>query len=166
MKQNLIVIVYLVAIVAANLIVAQYGASVSIVTAFVFIGLDLTARDTLHRQWQGQALWRNMALLIATGSALSALININALPIAIASFAAFAATGIADTLTYSILGNRAFWVRVNGSNVASAAVDSLIFPMLAFGFPILWGIVAGQFIAKVFGGAIWAALLGKFYDNR
>ena len=42
----------------------------------------------------------------------------------------------------------------NGSNVAGAAVDSLIFPTLAFG-ALMPHIVAMQFAAKVAGGALW-----------
>ena len=43
-----IVGLYLVAIIAANLLVAKFGPAISIVNAFLFIGLDLTARDKLH----------------------------------------------------------------------------------------------------------------------
>jgi hypothetical protein len=146
---------YLVAIVAANLTVAAFGSDWSIVNAFLFIGLDLTARDRLHDQWQGN-LARNMFLLIASGGALSAALNIGALKIAIASTAAFVCVGVVDTVVYHMMKDRARFVRINGSNLFSAAADSLVFPVLAFGFPPLWGIVAGQFIAKFCGGFIWS----------
>lgn len=56
---------------------------------------------------------------------------------------------------------RGSWLfRANGSNVAGAAVDSLIFPTLAFG-ALMPHIVAMQFVAKVAGGAIWAAVISK-----
>lgn len=152
---------YLVAIVLANLSVATFGPDVTIVNAFIWIGLDLTTRDALHERWHGQHLRRNMALLILAGSALSALLNANALPIAIASCIAFAGAGLADTLVYTALGEHSRAVRINGSNVVSAAVDSLLFPLLAFGWPLLWGIVLGQFVAKVFGGALWYMVLSR-----
>jgi uncharacterized PurR-regulated membrane protein YhhQ (DUF165 family) len=152
---------YLLAIVSANLLIAQFGAQIAILNAFLFIGLDLTARDSLHEQWQSKHLWRNMALLIGAGSVLSAFLNWNALPIAVASFVAFAGAGVADTLVYSLLGERSRLVRMNGSNLVSAAVDSLVFPALAFGFPLLWGIVIGQFAAKVVGGAVWSMVLTR-----
>jgi hypothetical protein len=148
---------YLAAIVAANLIITRFGPSATIVTAFLFIGLDITVRDRLHESWRGGSLWPRMAALIASGSLLSWLVNRNAGPIALASFVAFAASGIADTLVYHALRRRAWIVKVNGSNVVSAAVDSLIFPTLAFGMLLPW-VVLGQFIAKVAGGAVWAAL--------
>jgi uncharacterized PurR-regulated membrane protein YhhQ (DUF165 family) len=49
---------------------------------------------------------------------------------------------------------------VNGSNVLSAAVDSVLFPTIAFG-ALLPVIVLGQFAAKVLGGAVWSWILGK-----
>lgn len=59
----ILITLYLVAIVAANLMVAQFGVAVVIFNAFVFIGLDLSTRDALHERWQGEHLWRNMLLL-------------------------------------------------------------------------------------------------------
>jgi uncharacterized PurR-regulated membrane protein YhhQ (DUF165 family) len=161
LKTIFLVILYLVAIVAANLSVAAFGPSVVILNAFLFIGLDMTTRDSLHLLWQGKNMWLKMAVLIATGSLLSYLLNRQAGQIAFASFAAFAASGIIDTLTFHLLRRRPWWVKVNGSNVASAAVDSLIFPTLAFG-ALLPFIVLGQFLAKVAGGALWSLILGRF----
>lgn len=161
----MLIVLYLVAIVFANLTVAQFGPSVTIVNAFLFIGLDLSVRDYLHDRWQGKALWLKMLVLIGAGSLLSYALNINAGPIALASFVAFAAAGGADTLMYWALGERARLVKINGSNVVSAAVDSLIFPILAFGFPVLWWVVLGQFAAKVAGGFIWSLVLSRFFSR-
>lgn len=152
---------YLIAIVAANLSVAQFGPDVTILNAFLFIGLDLTARDHLHEQWQGRALYPRMLGLIAAGSVLSAFLNWNAAPIAIASFCAFLGAGVVDTLIYQELWKRWYpkWLCINGSNLPAAVVDSLLFPALAFGFPLMWGIVLGQFVAKVLGGFVWSLVL-------
>jgi uncharacterized PurR-regulated membrane protein YhhQ (DUF165 family) len=155
-----LVALYLAAIVAANLIVARFGPSATVIVAFLLIGLDITARDRLHEAWRGRNLWIKMAALIAGGSVLSWLLNRDAGPIALASFAAFAASGAADALTYHALRERAWMVKVNGSNMVSAALDSLIFPTLAFGTLLPW-IVLGQFAAKVAGGAVWALILKK-----
>lgn len=153
------VILYLLAIVLANLSVAAFGPSISVLNAFIFIGLDLTARDALHERWSKQNLIRNMALLIAGGSLLSWFLNRDAGQIALASFASFAAAAVVDTAVYRLLDGKARWLKVNGSNVPSAAVDSLIFPALAFGLPLLWPIVLGQFAAKVLGGFVWSLIL-------
>jgi queuosine precursor transporter len=155
-----LIALYLVAIVAANLTIAKFGPSATMITSFLFIGLDITTRDRLHEIWRGKNLWLRMAALIASGSLLSWLLNARAGSIAVASFAAFAASGAADALVYHALRKRPWIWKVNGSNVVSAAVDSLVFPTLAFG-AILPLIVAGQFIAKVGGGAVWAFVLGS-----
>lgn len=156
------VVLYLAAIVAANLLVAEFGPSVVILNAFLFIGLDLTTRDALHERWHGRHLWLKMAGLIAAGSLLSWFLNRDAGRIAMASFIAFAGAGLADTVVYHLLHGRARLLKVNGSNVVSAAVDSVLFPLIAFGWPPLLGIMAGQFVAKIAGGALWSmVLLGR-----
>ena len=154
----LYVIMYLSAIVAANLTVAHFGPAWSIVNAFLFIGLDLTARDRLHDVWRGKYLWPKMLGLIAIGSLLSWFLNRNAGQIAIASFIAFASAGAIDAIVYHFLGGYPRWLRINGSNVPSAAVDSIVFPTIAFGgfLPL---ITLGQFAAKVAGGAVWSVVL-------
>lgn len=153
------VFLYLAAIVAANLSVAHFGPSSSVINAFLFIGLDLTARDGLHDRWQHRNLWRKMTMLIGAGSALSWLVNHNAGRIAAASFVSFAMAGAADALLYHRLRERPRLERVNGSNLLSAFVDSLAFPVLAFGWPPMLWICAGQFVAKFCGGLLWSWLL-------
>lgn len=154
----MLILMYLTAIVLANLSVTAFGPDVTIINAFLFIGLDLTTRDSLHERWKTN-LWRNMGLLILTGSVLSAVLNWEALPIAVASCAAFGLAALADTLIYQRLHERSKLVKVNGSNVISAAVDSITFPALAFGFPLLVPVIVGQFAAKVGGGFVWSLLL-------
>jgi hypothetical protein len=151
-------LVYLLAIILANLSSARWGPSASIVNAFLFIGLDLTARDRLHEAWHGRGLVWKMALLIASGSLLSWLLNRNAGQIAVASMIAFGAASIVDVITYHVLRKRDYMVKVNGSNVLSALVDSLVFPTIAFGgfLPL---VTLGQFAAKVAGGFLWALVL-------
>jgi uncharacterized PurR-regulated membrane protein YhhQ (DUF165 family) len=125
------------------------------VNAFVLIGLDLALRDWLHVRLKA---WQMLALIVAAG-ALTYLLNPAAGKIAIASSAAFTAAALVDWATFARL--RGSWLmRANGSNVAGAAVDSLIFPTLAFG-ALMPHIVALQFVAKVAGGALWAWALAR-----
>lgn len=154
----MIIAMYLGAIIAANLLVAWLGPAASISNAALFIGLDLTSRDKLHDAWRGRGLVWKMGALIAAGSFLSWLLNRDAGQIALASLVAFAAAACVDTLVYHLLCDRAHLVKVNGSNVFSAAVDSTVFPTLAFGTFMPW-IVLGQFAAKVIGGAVWSVIL-------
>lgn len=148
---------YLLAIVAANLTGAAFGKPATVINALLFIGLDLTTRDKLHDLWAKRRFLK-MGALIAAGSALSYLVNRNAGPIALASLAAFAAAGTVDTLVYQALHRRPRLARINISNTAAAAVDSLIFPTLAFASldPLL---TIAQFAAKTGGGYLWALLL-------
>jgi uncharacterized PurR-regulated membrane protein YhhQ (DUF165 family) len=153
-----LVSLYLIAIVAANLIITRFGPRATVITAFLFIGLDITARDRLHEAWRDRMLWLKMVLLIAAGSALSWLVNRDAGQIALASLTAFGASGATDAVVYHALRNRSWLVKVNGSNLVSASVDSLVFPTLAFG-ALLPLVVLGQFVAKVAGGAFWSWIL-------
>ena len=159
----LMVVLYLGAIVAANLLVARFGPSVTVLNAFLFIGLDLTSRDTLHDRWHGKGLRWKMTLLVGTGSVLSYLLNRDAGRIAFASFVAFAVAGFVDVVVYEWALRRGVGKmrRINESNVAAAAADSTLFPTIAFG-EFLPLIVLGQFAAKVFGGAVWAWVLNAY----
>lgn len=166
MKKNLLyVVLYLSAAVFANLTIATFGPSMAIVVGFLFVGLDLTSRDGLHEAWGGRGLWPKMFALIAAGSFLSWLLNKDAGPIALASLVAFAAAGVIDAIVYQFLHNSPWLVKVNGSNVFSAAADSLIFPTIAFGgfMPV---IVIGQFAAKVAGGFIWAWIINGIRTRK
>ena len=162
MRTPFLIALYLLAIVAATLLVAADGPAISIVNALVFIAFDITARDQLHEAWGHNHLLPKMAALILAGSALSAVFNLAALPIAIASCVAFGVSATLDGITYALLKDRERLLKINGSNVVSALADSLIFPALAFGFPLLWPIVLGQFLAKVLGGLVWSLLLTPF----
>jgi queuosine precursor transporter len=159
----MVVLIYLTSIVAANLIAARFGPSATVINAFVLIGLDLTLRDRLHDAWRGHGLVWKMALLILVGGALSVLVNRDALLIAIASCAAFMSATTVDAIGYTLLEKRGRAVRVNGSNVASAAVDSAVFIVIAFGWPPLWGIVLAQWAVKVAGGAVWYVILTRSF---
>ena len=48
------VFIYLLAVVLANMIILWLGPLAAVITAFLFIGLDLTLRDKLHDQWHGK----------------------------------------------------------------------------------------------------------------
>jgi len=157
---------YLFAIVSANMSVALFGPKFAVINTFLFVGFDLISRDALHERWHNKNLKRNMILLIASGSILSGILNYNAIPIAIASFIAFLAAGIADTLTYAVLYSRAKLIKMNGSNIPASIVDSLIFVPLAFGTPILWDIIALSIVSKIAGGAMWSIIIDKFTTNH
>lgn len=146
---------YAIAMTLANLSVAIFGPSITPINAFVLIGLDLALRDWLHVRLK---VWQMGALIGATGL-LTFVLNPAAGQIAIASSCAFTAAALVDWGAFARL--RGSWLfRANGSNVAGAAVDSILFPTIAFG-ALMPHIVAMQFVAKVAGGALWAWLLNR-----
>lgn len=154
----ILISVYVLALVVANLLVAWLGPWFSPINAFVFIGLDLAVRDKLHDRWGGRP-WK-IGLLIVGAGLISYALNRDAGQIAVASAIAFAAAMAADSVVYHWLRDKAWLTRANGSNAAGSLVDSIVFPTIAFG-GLLLPIVALQFAAKVFGGAIWAWLLRR-----
>lgn len=160
MTTKLAVAIYLAAIVAANLAVTAFGPGASIMIAFFLIGLDLSLRDKLHDAWEGVTLPLKMGALIAVGGAISYILNANAGMIAVASTVAFAGAASVDAIVYTILRKQKRLVRMNGSNLFGAGVDSILFPTIAFG-GLLPAIVLGQFAAKALGGLIWSWILTR-----
>ena len=194
-REKFLIGMYLGAIVIANLVVAKWGLEtvadlggaigkiqVVFFTSLILIGLDLTSRDFLHEMWK-EDLWENMMKLIVGGSLLSLVVNLflkiigwDGAPwdivkaIALASTCAFFCAGVADTYIYQLLGDKERILRINGSNVVSGFVDSLVFPTLAWGVflpmflgigmdigsAVNWNITAQMTAAKIIGGFIWA----------
>ena len=153
---RMLIATYITAMVTANLLVWWLGPWFSPFIAFLLIGLDLTLRDVMHDRL---TRWQMLAVVLA-GGLITLGLNPSAAKIAIASATAFTLSACADWVAYTILRSKPWLVRSNGSNVVGAAVDSLIFPTLAFG-SFLPHIVAMQFAAKVCGGAVWSMLCRK-----
>jgi uncharacterized PurR-regulated membrane protein YhhQ (DUF165 family) len=146
---GLALVVYASAIIGANLLVAIFGPVITPLNAFALIGLDLALRDWLHLRLPPQ----RMALLIVVTGGASYLLNPTAGVIAIASAVSFMTAALADWWVFAKL--QGSWQRrANLSNVCGAAVDSLLFPTLAFG-ALMPEIVLAQFIAKTVGGGLW-----------
>ena len=147
--------IYTIAMTLANLSVAAFGPAISPINAFLFIGLDLALRDWLHVRLR---LWQ-MAALIASSGGLTYLLNPASGKIAVASACAFTLAALVDWVVFVKMSG-SWFSRANKSNVAGAAVDSLVFPTIAFG-SLMPGIILLQFAAKVFGGLVWTALISR-----
>jgi uncharacterized PurR-regulated membrane protein YhhQ (DUF165 family) len=149
-------IAYSVAMTVANLLIATFGPSISPINAFFLIGLDLTLRDWLHVRLK---TWQMGCLIVGTG-ALTYLLNPAAGMIAVASATSFLVAAVVDWFVF--VNTHGSWLkRVNFSNTAGAAVDSVLFPTIAFGV-LMPEIVALQFAAKVVGGSIWSLVFRKY----
>ena len=156
--------IYVFSLVVANLLVAYFGVWFSIVNDFVLIGLDLSLRDKLHDLWHGDKLVLKMGLLILVSSSISYALNSATEMIAIASFGAFALSMLGDAIAYHYLSSNDWFIRSNGSNIVGSAIDSVVFPTIAFG-SLMPQIVLLQFIAKVGGGFIWSLIIRRFKWN-
>jgi len=154
------ILIFLLAIVAANLSVAYFGPVSTPFNAFILIGLDLSLRDHIHEKWHGQRLGLKMLGLICAGAAITYVFNRGAGMICVGSVVAFAAALFVDAVIYQRLFNKSRMVKMNGSNAGSALTDSILFPTIAFGAFMPW-IIVGQFLAKVVGGAFWAWVLTR-----
>lgn len=152
--------IYATAMTLANLSVAAFGPAISPINAFLFIGLDLALRDWLHVRLK---LWQ-MGALIAASGILTFLLNPASGKIAVASACAFTLAALVDWVVF-VKMKGSWFLRANKSNVAGAAIDSLVFPTVAFG-SLMPGIILLQFAAKVFGGLVWAALIGRHADAK
>lgn len=156
MMLSFALISYALAMTAANLLVVQFGPAITPLNAFFLIGLDLTLRDWLHvrlRPWQ-------MGSLIASAGLLAWVLNPAAQNIAVASACSFALAALVDWVVFTA-SSGSWFARSMKSNVAGAAVDSMIFPLMAFG-SFMPAIVIAQFCAKIAGGAMWAATFNFF----
>lgn len=150
-------LIYIAAICAANYSVYAFGPVVTPVNAFLFIGLDFVIRDKLHEKI-GVI---KMIGLISIAGGISYTLNPATSMIAIASVAAFTLSSTCDAAVYQALIRKPWHIKSNGSNIAAAGVDSLVFPLMAFG-AFMPQVVIGQFLAKVCGGAVWSYLLRSY----
>ena len=152
------ILIFLLAIVAANLSVAYFGPISTPFNAFVLIGLDLSLRDRIHEKWHGNHLGLKMFGLICAGAAITYLLNRHSGMICVGSVVAFASALIVDALIYQKLFYKSRMVKMNGSNIGSAIADSVLFTTIAFGAFMPW-IIIFQAVAKIGGGFFWSLLL-------
>jgi queuosine precursor transporter len=101
-----------------------------------------------------------MGLLILAGSALSFAVSLEARTVAEASAISFACAESGEALLYHFLRNREWMQRANMAAWLGAAIDSFVFPTLAFG-GLVWTTTFGQFTAKIAGALLWSLVIGR-----
>lgn len=159
MKTGIVVLVYILSVVLANLSASYFGIWVTPINAFFLIGLEITVRDLLHERINHIQL---VGIVLVAGI-LSYLINIGAQNIAIASFIAVTVSCMLDYFVFRRV--KGSWLKKsNSSNVVSSVADSLIFPTIAFGTFNL-SVVLLQFFLKLFGGFLWSLLINKLRNK-
>lgn len=144
--------VFLAAIAIANIAVHRYGQVALVFTAAILMPMDFLARDILHHRWeQSGSVVMPMSLLIAIGALLTIALNPTALYVAIASALAFTVSAAGNTAVYAATKGRNRFVRMNASNGVAAVVDSVVFPLMAFG-SLDPGLSIAQAVIKSAGG--------------
>ncbi len=165
LKVPALVTLWLAAIVVANLTITHYGPKASIVTAFGLIGLNLCTRDALQTWWYPKP-WLKMAALILAGSSLSYALNSSSATatIAVASAIAFASSESLEGVIYHLARRKPWVERANIAAIFGAALDSILFVWIAFGFN--WEIVTAQSFAKLAGCFVWSLLIVWLLPSR
>lgn len=156
----LIIAAYLLAIVVSNMAVAHFGQPALILTAWVLIPFDFVARDILHGRWKGRRLWPRMMLLLAVGGAITIALNTGAMRVALASVAAFGLGVTINTILYQLFDALPRFRRMTYSNAVVSAVDSLVFPLLAFG-AVSVTLSLAQCLSKALGAVVWAYIVTR-----
>ncbi len=150
-----IIVFYLLAIVVSNIVVAMWGQAALIFTSLILIPFDFVARDILHERWQGKSLLKNIVLLGLAGSLITIILNTDAVWIALASVTAMCMALTVNTILYKLLYKVPRFKRMAVSNTITACVDSVVFPLIAFGgLSITLSII--QIISKSLGSLAWA----------
>jgi len=163
------ILIFLIAIVLANLSILYIGPQMAIWNSFILIGLDISLRDKLHERWHGKKLKRNIFFLVLTGAIITFLFNTQALWICIGSVLAFSLALFGDSYVYEKLFHKSKLEKMNISNMASALIDSGVFVLIALHFlPLkeqieIISMMAG---AKVLGGSVWAWVLTRKWNTK
>ena len=146
LKLGALALPYLVAVVGANLIVKHYGASSTPYVAFFLVAAALIFRDQFADMVGYQRVLIQLAL------------------IAKASVIAFTASEIIEGGLYIAWHKRPWMDRAPGSAAVAAAVDSVLFISIAFGFT--FSIAFAQWVAKVAGAWLWARVIQEVRTRR
>jgi hypothetical protein len=158
LKIGALVALFLTAIVVANLTLTHWGPSAIIPNAFFLIGLDLITRDRIA-DLTGTKRWRFMLPLIAAGGLLSYYLNADAARIALASVVAFSLAELGEAVVYHFLRKRPWVERAPKAAIVGAAIDSVLFITIAFGFDASTSFA--QFAAKLAGAVVWTYAIAR-----
>ena len=161
-KKLFFVAAYLIALVAANLLVKHFGPYGLWFSSAFLIPFDFICRCIFHETWKGAKLIFNLILLTIFSGIITFVLNEDALNIAAASFAGIVAVQIFAGLFYQALKKKSFLIKVNLSDFIAIVVDSIVFQLVAFSV-INWQVTTGQILIKVLGGLLWFYIIFKLF---
>jgi uncharacterized PurR-regulated membrane protein YhhQ (DUF165 family) len=149
---------YILLVLAADLLAARWIVPLPFglaVPAGVFpIALIFTVRDDIHEKYGRKGAYALITIASVLSWVLSAILGSSLLArVTLASVAAFALNEIVDTEIYHTLRKRNRFMAILGSNAVSAALDSVIFIAIAFGWN--WSLIVGQYAVKMVLSSLW-----------
>lgn len=161
MRQNHIAVIsYIGAAVLSNFIVLRYAQYGLIITALFIVPFDFVIRAYFHETWRGWQLFFRLSVLILSASLITFALNHKTMMIAIASFCAFLLAHTSASAFYQLMRKHTYLIKVNGSDIIGAVVDSTVFQLIAFG-ALSSTISVTQVLLKVLGGFLWYWIIFK-----
>lgn len=153
---------YLIALVAANLIVKHFGPFGLWFSSAFLIPFDFICRCIFHETWKGGKLVLNLILLTIFSGVITFVMNENAWNIALASFSGIVSVQIFAGIFYQLFKKKSFLVKVNLSDLVAIVVDSIVFQLVAFQ-AINMEVTGGQILIKMVGGLFWFFIIFKLF---
>lgn len=162
---KIIIPMFLVAFVAANLIVKHFGIYGLWFSSFLLIPFDFIARCIIHERYRGTYLVLVLFALTMCAAAITIIINSNAVNIALASVCGFAAAQLMAGTFYQSAIKQTYFIKVNLSDLIAIVFDSIVFQVVAFSvFKI--DVTAGQIVIKFIGGLFWYFIIFVYVKKR
>lgn len=137
--------IYVSLFVAANLLVATFGPAITPLNALFLISADIVIRDRLQYKYGFST--SVMCCVIAGGITIA--LQHDSGMIAVASMVSVILSGIASAISFRFKSG-SFYSKSVPASVVAAAVDSIAFPLIAFG-SVMPLITVAQFSAKTLG---------------
>jgi uncharacterized PurR-regulated membrane protein YhhQ (DUF165 family) len=160
LKTALLISLYLISIISANLLLKHFGAYGLWVSSFLLIPFDFVVRCVFHETWSSKQLLTRLLLLTLAASFLTFILNQDAKLIAIASVFGFVSAQLGAGIFYQLNKGKSLFFKVNISDIIAISFDSIVFQFIAFGniSPI---VTTGQIVVKFLGGLMWYYILFK-----
>lgn len=159
MRKVLMISSYVLMFLIANVLVSVFGPAITPINALFLIAGDMVLRDMI--QYESGVAWSVSACVIA-GLATIAIAPGSEM-IAAASALSVTLAGSASAMAFK-LKSGGFFSKAMPANIAAAAVDSLSFPLIAFG-SLMPGVTLAQFAAKTIGATVILMII-KRYSKR
>lgn len=153
---KLIYFAFVIAFIAANLIVKHFGPTGLLISSFLLIPFDFVTRCIIHETIKGFVLFMTLLILTIIAAVITLFINGDAINIAIASICGFTIAQIVAGFFYQWRKSAgdSYFVKVNMSDFLAIVFDSVVFQLVAFSV-ISWQITGGQVLIKFLGGIFW-----------